>query len=476
MEAKKFISTVKGFRTRFTNKPNVELEKKSIETVVEKIGGKLEAIAVLKENDAELLSYVRRVLGISKVGSTSTAAKKVSDTPANETVQVSTSKDGKLYEIDTVKKTCKRVLKDLSELANADIEIPEMNMTTYLRYLKDKFPGEGAQIKKGKLYFRGYRISCDTENGFMVEDSTKRYAVVETEFEGIPTPKELGEFFNRPRVEHTPEELKAAVERGKELAKKAKEESKRNVEKEEEPIDFELLRLQVLGKIKGIREKKIVDFDPKNFADMIPFRRWKRNVGILLKQWKERKIRYAKFLSQLETITKEETFVVEEKNHRSEFVGTTLPEFKTIGMLKGNKLEVDGKLVDAVPFLLDYILHYEPKAMQQIMKFAQGEVTDYFLLKNPFLNDWKVEFNKRALENTAHHAQVLTALCESLGMVAPQDMLYEADLKVGDKILLAIDGEWKTKTIMQVENGICINKEVGLTKLDKWIKLPNKDA
>jgi hypothetical protein len=36
METKKFISTVKGFRTRFGKTPNVELERKQVEGIVEK--------------------------------------------------------------------------------------------------------------------------------------------------------------------------------------------------------------------------------------------------------------------------------------------------------------------------------------------------------------------------------------------------------------------------------------------------------
>lgn len=475
MEAKKFISTIKGFRTRFTSKPNAELERKSVENTVEKMGGKLDAFSILKDADSELLSYVKSVLGIKKVEpskeSPKVESKKEKKSEEESTKEISTSKDGKLYEIDTVKKTCRRVLKDLSELANVDIEVSEMSMNTYLRYLKDKFPGEGAQIKKGKLYFRGYRVSCDTDNGFMIEDSTKRYAVVETEFEGIPTPKELGEFFNRPRIEHTPEELKAAVERGKELAERARQEAERNKEKEVVEVDFELLRKKVIGKIKAIRSKKVVDFDPVLFADMIPFRRWKTKVNALLKQWKTRKIRYVKFLNELEKVTSEETFEVKEKNHRSSFVGTLLPEFKSVGMLTGDKIEVDDKKVDAVPFLLDYILHYEPKAMQQIMRFANGEVTPVYLLRNPFHEDWKIEFNKRSLPNTKENAQVLTALCASIGLVAPQDLLYEADLKVGDKIMIMVDNEWKTETISQTDEGICVGKEIGLLKMDKWIKL-----
>ena len=469
MEAKKFISTVKGFRTRFTNKPNVELEKKSIETVVEKMGGKLEVFTLLKESDSELLDYVKRVMGIVKV-----SPKKEESATGEDRKLISQSKDGKLYEIDTVKKTCKRVLKDMSELANVDINVDEMSMTTYQRYLADKFPGEGATIKKGKLYFRGYRVSCTIENGFLVEDSTKRYAVVETGFEGVPTPKELGEFFNRPRVEHTPEQLQEAVRRGKELAAKAKEEAAKNEVVEVEEIDFELLRKKVIGKVIAIRNKKVTDFDPELFSEMIPFKRWKRKVRALLKAWKERKIRYAKFLNELEKITREETFEEEtEKKVTSKWQGTFLPEFTTVGYLKGDKLEVDGKLIDAVPFLLDYILYYVPKAMPQLMRYADGLVSNTTLLKNPFYEDASIEYNKRKFENTPVMAQLLSAFCASIDICTPQELLYEDEsgLKVGDKILMEIDGDWTVRTITSVEKGVCIQKEIGLTKLDKWIKL-----
>ena len=56
-----------------------------------------------------------------------------------------------------------------------------------------------------------------------------------------------------------------------------------------------------------------------------------------------------------------------------------------------------------------------------------------------------------------------------------EDLLYDADLEVGDKILLMIDGEPKTRTIASVDKGITLGREVGLLKLDKWIKLPNKE-
>lgn len=471
MEAKSLIRVLKMQRGKYAKNPNVESEKKNITNMVEKNGGKLEVIALLKENnEQELVEYVQKVLGIVKVKSTP----KTKD-ESNE--ELYTGKDGKLYWIDTVKKTMRKVYKDLADINIEDIDLPEMNLQVYQRYLKDHFDGESCTMKKGKLHFRDYRISLSVENGFMIEDTKKKYAIVDTPFEGIPTPKELGEWFKRPIVEHTPEELHAAVERGKELARKAKEEAERNAEQEEVvEVDFEKLRRKVLKTIKDIRSKTL-DFDPTQFPEMIPFKRWKRQANSLVSQWKTRKIRYAKFLNELERVTTEETFQVEEKKHRSKFVGTLIPEFNEVGGLKGDKIEVDGKWIDAVPFLLEYLLHHEPKAMSQIMKFAAGEITDIELIKNPEEVDWKIEYDKKALKNTEYNVQVLLMVYEAMGLTAPQDILYGHGLEVGDRILIFVDGEPKTKSVTKVEQGAFLGKSLGwLLKYDKWIRLPKKET
>ena len=61
-----------------------------------------------------------------------------------------------------------------------------------------------------------------------------------------------------------------------------------------------------------------------------------------------------------------------------------------------------------------------------------------------------------------------------VGIVAPHDLLFEADLEVGDRILLFDGGNFVTRTISSVDKGIVLGKDVGLLKLDKWIKLPKK--
>lgn len=478
MEAKKFISTLKGFKTRFTNKPNVDLEKKSVESLSEKFGGKLEAIATLKEHgENELKDYLKSVLGLSGLGVSETAdkgSKKVGQTISlNEGVEEYATVDGKVYKLDSIKKTMKRVFKDLKDLNVEDIETEVMPMTVYQRYLKDRFLNEDAPIKKGKLHFRGYRIYCDKENGFVIEDTNNRYEVVSTPFEGIPTPKELGDWFEKPKREETPEQLRAAVERGKELAQKKKE--LREVSIEEEAPDYEALRKKVLSTIKLIRSKT-VDFDPTKFPEMIPFRRWKRGVNSLISQWKGRKIRYAKLINEIERLTLEETFEIVERNHRSSFKGTARPCFDSVGAVKGDMIEVDGRCIEAVPFLVEYLLSEEPKVMSQLMKFAYGEIDAVGLLKNPILVDWKVEYNKKALKNTEYNTGILRMLYDAVGVTAPQDILYGSGLKEGDKIAIMLEGTLKYRKVTSTEGGIFLGKSTGyLLKYDNWFKVQDKE-
>ena len=246
------------------------------------------------------------------------------------------------------------------------------------------------------------------------------------------------------------------------------------LEEDDEEPDFELLRRQVLRKVEEARSKTI-DVDPEVFTTMIPFKRWKRKVKSLFTQWKTRKIRYAKYLNEIEKVTTEETFVIEEKKHRSKFIGTFLPDFREVGDLVGNKIEVDGKLIDAVPFLVQYLLHYEKRAMSQLMKFAKGEIDMMELITNPLEVDWRVEYKKNALQNTAENAQILGLLYESCGFAAPQDRLYKADLAEGDRIRIFIDGEFVVRTISSTDRGIRMGKGMCLLKVDKWIKMPKKE-
>lgn len=463
METLDLVKYLNGQRDFYAMFKDPEGERFKIGTYLKGCGGKDVAVAALRsQGENELADYIENLLKPSTTESPNIVRSVGKVVGTDENGKEIAVKDGNVYKIDTVKKTIKKVYKDLSSIDIAELEIPKMSLQVYKRYLDDHFEGENAKIVKDKLWFRNCRISCNAESGFIIEDSTKHYEILETPFEGIPTPKELGDWFKKPAVEHTPEQLRAAVERGKQIQKER--------DKASEEVDFEKLRGSVLRTIKNIRSKT-VDFDPTEFPNMIPFKRWQRKVKSLLSEWKSRKIRYKKFIDSLEAVTIEETFVIEEKKKYYAFSGTILPEFKSIGMLVGDKLEVDGKMVDAVPFLLDYLLHYESKAMYQLMKFASGEITEKQLLKNPIEVDKKVEYNKKLLPNTARNAQLICMVYSQLDIVTPQDLLYGGDLVVGDKILLIRDGELSTKTITSIEDGIEFGNGFGLLKLDKWVKV-----
>jgi hypothetical protein len=381
-----------------------------------------------------------------------------------EQKQRGTTKSGKVYEIDTVKKTCKRVITSFDEINLEALNMDEMPMEVYQQYARDRYPDEEFPIKKNKLMFKGFRISCTADEGFKVEDTTQKYRVVDLPFDGIPSPKELCDYLTSPKASAAP--------------KSEKKVTKVEVEQPEEPkVDFddpkvcrkiinkELARLAKVGERLSIKE----------FSKLVPFKRWQRTVRKFYKLFEEKKIRYPKLVQMIVDYTKEETFEEAPQQPKYKFSGTILPEFKSVGMLLGDKLEVDGKKVDAVPFLVDYILHYVPKAMQQMMRWAEGVVTDVELLREPFFQDPYIEFNKKSVKSGSHNASVLSALCASIDLVAPQDMLYEADLKVGDKILLYNDGRWTTKTITSTDEGIEYGRGIGVMKFDKWLKVEPKE-
>lgn len=373
--------------------------------------------------------------------------------------------NGSSYILDEKTHKAKKVITSFDELPEVTNAV--MQMTTYQKYLKDKFPDEECTIKKDRMFFRGYRVSCDALDGFKLEDTQNRYRVIETPFD-IPTPKELADFFKKGIRKFTPKELTEAAELGKQKVEEAKQTMGKLSEVLNQEIDYEKLRRKVLSKVSLIQEGREKDFDPLMFPEMIPFKRWKRKVNKVLREWKERKIRYTTVLKRVAEITEQETF--SDEKEQPKFVGTLLPAFKIVGELRENKIEVDGKWVDAVPFLRDFLLHYEPKAMYQLMRFAKGEITARQFVENPIVVDRTIEYSKE-LPNDTFMAQVLSAAIYETGFVPPQDIVYTNTLEIGDKILLLTDEGWRVKTVRDTEEGISINRNVGLLKTDKWIKL-----
>lgn len=381
------------------------------------------------------------------------------DVPPTEIV---TAKNGKTYKIDNAKHTCKRIATSFEELDLEALNMDEMPMEVYQKYMRDRFPGEDSPIKKNKLFFKGFRISCSVEDGFKVEDTTKRYRIVELPFEGIPSPQELVDFLLTPKASADPKPAK--------VVKSKKEEPKAPSVDVENPAECRKAVTKELARLAKKGEK----IDIKLFSALVPFKRWQRTIRKFYKQFTEKKIRYAKLLQMITDYTKSESFEEAPVAPKYKFSAPILPEFTKIGMLVGEKLEVDGKKVDAVPFLVDYILHYVPKAMAQMMRWATGAISDLDLLKSPLEADPFVEFNKKEFKQNKHNTDILTALCASVGIVAPQDMLFTDELQVGDKILLWDEDRWATKTITSTEEGIEYGRGIGVMKFDKWVKLQSK--
>lgn len=402
---------------------------------------------------------------VSKRGSKSKKVEPKKVTTKKSTLKkgdIVNGKNGVTYEvIDPEKKKIKRV-KSFTEISIDDIEVGGANFTTYQRYLKDRY-NESCTIKKGKLYFRDYRIKFDNEKGFVIEDTRDNYSLVDTPFTGIPTPKELGDWFEKPTREFTLEEMKEAEKVGKSFERITKDSE----------VSIDDLRAKILYKIETIRKKIDPEFDPMEFQSMIPNRKWKVNSGKILRQWKDKKLRYPRMLNELETLVKDDSVFSDntQKEKRTDFVGTTLPECKVVGMVEGNKISVDGKMIDAVPFIEKYLLHYEPKVMPQLMKFANGEITFEELLGEPIKKNNDVSYNSKLLKNTEENVRVLSCLCVTVGLYAPQDLLFTGELKVGDKIKIFVGEKWVVKTITDTEFGICYGKEIGIMKFDKWYKL-----
>ena len=395
-----------------------------------------------------------------------TPRKKVTESADQPTTEIVTAANGKTYKIDTVKHTCKRVATSFDELDLEALNMDEMPMEVYQKYMRERFPDEDAPIKKSKLFFKGFRISCNAEDGFIVEDTTKRYRIVELPFEGIPSPKELVDFLCSPKASADPKPEKVT---------KVEKSKKEEPEKPSVDLDDPVACRKAVKKELDRLAKKGEKIDIKKFVEIVPFKKWQRTVRKYYKMFTEKKVRYPKLVQMILDYTKEETFVDQPKTPKYKFTGTILPEFTKVGMLVGDKLEVDGKKVDAVPFLVDYILHYSPKAMAQMMRWAEGVITDIELLKNPYEADPFIEFNKKSFVQNKHNADILTALCPAVDLVAPQDMLYTDELQVGDKIMLWEDGHWTTKNITSTEEGIEYGRGIGVMKFDKWIKLPAKE-
>lgn len=204
---------------------------------------------------------------------------------------------------------------------------------------------------------------------------------------------------------------------------------------------------------------------------MIPFRRWRRRVNVMLKELEERKQDFVEFLSVVEKYALEEDFTkVGKEVKKNNFAGTQMPKHSVVGDIIGNKIEVDGKLLDAVPFLVEYLLSVEVKCMPQLMKWANGKITTEDLLDYPLKKDGSVRYEKNIIPNTEENVKVICDLYESANVVCPHELLFTDELKVGDRIRVLEDGKYIRKKVIDTSHGIVLGSDVGLMRTDKWYK------
>ena len=212
METATFIRTLKSTRTRYTKTPNAEKEKQTLDSLIAKMGGDVLALIAVKD-DKELRKYLIETAKIAKKEITAAnkeikamaaqpqvdihkpvaerteadaeaihevavankeeaeSAEVSAETPTEETpaetpaekpvkkskpskeerFQICTTKNGQLVEIDTVKKTCRKIYHSFAEINPDDLDIDQMNMDVYKKYLADRYPNDEVVLKNNKV-------------------------------------------------------------------------------------------------------------------------------------------------------------------------------------------------------------------------------------------------------------------------------------------------------------------------------------
>lgn len=396
-----------------------------------------------------------------------------------EEPQIVSGTNGVTYEIvDAEKKIVRKVykhLEDLEEVRDLLKSDEEKLLEEFKASLKRKFPEEDVRINKRGLLFRGYSVSLNAEDGFAMWDCYKKENV---EWDDVPTPKELVNWFNTTkRIVHTKEENMAAIERGKQLLAEREIEMKK-VEMEVEEIDFDKLRGKVLNNLVMLQTGKLGarQFDILSLANMIPFRRWKINVNLAIKEWKTKQIRYKTLINKLVDITRKETFKTNAgKTKYGKFAGTLLPDWKTLFYVKGLTVQLDGQTKKVIPFMLDYLFHFEPKAMYQFMNFVYGNISLEEMLVEPIKYDPYVTYNIKDVPDREDMLNAIKALYVSVGMVSPLELLFDENLEEGDSVMFYSFSleEWVKDTVayVNIKEGTVLKKSGALDVSHKYIAL-----
>lgn len=283
------------------------------------------------------------------------------------------------------------------------------NLKPYARMLRDVF-GEPAPIKRGAIHFRGYRISCD--ECFLVEDTWNYYEPVDIGG-GIPTPRELADFFKAKKREFTAEENRLAAARGKALQMQAAEESRlraeshqeREAPKRKEPpyrqvrfVGVPMPRFKIVSDLDG----DLIEVNGKQ-QPAVPFL-----TEYLLSDPKARKC---------------------------------MP--RLMAFLRG---DITLRQLIASPFSdRQYQREYDPRLVRE--------------------------------GNSVRNTEALKCLYSLCGVQNPADLEYCAEIPDGTKVALLVDGRWHYRKVTNTPRGIFLGKSYGyLRKDDCWVLLEDLQA
>ena len=103
------------------------------------------------------------------------------------------------------------------------------------------------------------------------------------------------------------------------------------------------------------------------------------------------------------------------------------------------------------------------------MRYATGAIDRIQLLTSPIEKHPEIEYNSKVCEHVS--AELLTLLCTSVGIVPPQDLLYDSGLEVDDRVLFHDGDEWVVKKVTEISDAVYLGKDFALLKTDKWLKL-----
>lgn len=405
--------------------------------------------------------------------------------------------DGKLYEIDTEAKTCRKVFhfsleeftKNTEELP-LDEEVAMANTKILYHFLVKRLPTFNIRMKRGKIHANDFKIAYES-HGFLVQDMLNGGIIVNVNkyHNDLATPEDVADYLEknvgRVRIPTEQEETKKKIVTGlsdkfKVIVTNPKKEDVKTPSKKEVTVAQKVSNVKrAFTLYKKKRKKDISSLKSKVFS-LVDHRSLKVTISKHFRDYVAKSIKMDKLQSNVvEAILKFDpsfkvskpapkfvTFDIEdpidcnlvidkdERFYECTFIG---PSGK-----KYNKRYLEHE------FYARYALHFYPKCMQMLMKTAKGEklvLSDY---PNFRYVDKYQEFDYKTIQNTEHREAVLELAQEVLyWLEQPTAAEFYFDLKneinVGDKlkVFFADTHTYYFGVVAEIGTGIWINYEDG---------------